>query len=93
MEGYLPVRTGHQTFDKEGDLPTFTIRKKNDNGQIVEVEYKMNGPIVRRVLSPEEAAAEKQKHNQALANHMQQVAARRAQHPNQAPAKKHEKHQ
>jgi len=45
------------------------------------------------VLSPEEAAAEKQKHNQALANHMQQVAARRAQHPNQAPAKKHEKHQ
>ena len=31
LEGYLPVKTGHQTFDKEGDLPTFTIRKKNDD--------------------------------------------------------------
>ena len=93
MEGYLPVTTGHQVFDKEGDLPTFTVRKKNDSGQIVDVEYKMNGPIVRRVLSPEEAAAEKQKHDEAVANHMQQVAARRAQHPNQAPAHKHKKHQ
>ena len=36
MEGYLPVKTGHQDFGKEGDLPTFTIRKKNDQGQIVE---------------------------------------------------------
>jgi hypothetical protein len=93
MEGYLPVRTSHQSFDKEGDLPTFTIRKKSDNGQIVDVEYKMNGPIVRRVLSPEEAAAEKQKHDTAVANHMQQVAVRRAQHPSQTPAKKHKKHQ
>ena len=39
-------------FDKEGDLPTFTIRKMNDDGQIVDVTYKMNGPIVRRVLDP-----------------------------------------
>ncbi len=34
MEGYFPVTTGHAVFDKEGDLPTFTIRKMNDNGQI-----------------------------------------------------------
>jgi hypothetical protein len=93
MEGYLPVKTGHQTFDKEGDLPTFTIRKKNDNGQIVDAQYKMNGPIVRRVLSPEEAAAEKQKHDAALAARMKERAEYRAQHPNQAPAKKHKKHQ
>jgi len=59
LEGYLPVRVGHQDFGKEGDLPTFTIRKKNDAGQIVDATYKMNGPIVRRVLTPEEAAAEK----------------------------------
>ena len=52
IEGYLPVKTGHQDFGKEGDLPTFTIRKKNDQGQIVDVEYKMNGPIVRRVSRP-----------------------------------------
>jgi len=54
LEGYLPVKTGHQPFDKEGDLPTFTIRRMNADGQIVEVTYKMNGPIVRRVLTPEE---------------------------------------
>jgi hypothetical protein len=93
MEGYLPVKTGHQAFDKEGDLPTFTIRKKNDDGQIVDAQYKMNGPIVRRVLSPEEAAAEKQRHDAALAARMQERAQYRAQHPNQAPAKKHKKHQ
>ncbi len=92
LEGYLPVRTGHQVFDKEGDLPTFTIRKKNDQGQIVEVTYKLNGPIVRRVLTPEEEAAEKQKHDAALAARMEQIKARRAQNPSQAPAHKHKKH-
>ena len=65
LEGYLPVKTGHQEFGKEGDLPTFTIRKKNDDGQMVEITYKLNGPIVRRVLTPEEEAAEKAKHQAA----------------------------
>jgi SH3-like domain-containing protein len=92
MEGYLPVKVGHQVFDKEGDLPTFTIRKKNDQGQIVDMTYKLNGPIVHRVLTPEEEAAEKQKHDEALAARMQQRAAQRAQHPSQAPAHKHKKH-
>jgi hypothetical protein len=67
MEGYLPVKTGHAIFDKEGDLPTFTIRKMNDSGQIVDVTYKMNGPIVRRVPTPEELAAQKAKHDAELA--------------------------
>ncbi len=67
MEGYLPVKVGHQIFDKEGDLPTFTIRKKNDAGQIVDITYKLNGPIVRRVPTPEEEAAEKTKHDADLA--------------------------
>ena len=81
LEGYLPVKVGHQVFDKEGDLPTFTIRKKNDQGQIVDMTYKLNGPIVHRVLTPEEEAAEKQKHDAALAARLQQRAAQRAQHP------------
>ena len=34
LEGYLPVKTGHQVFDKEGDLPTFTIRKKRQTGRL-----------------------------------------------------------
>jgi uncharacterized protein YgiM (DUF1202 family) len=67
LEGYLPVQVGHQNFDKEGDLPTFTIRKMNDSGQIVPVTYKLNGPIVRRVPTPEEEAAEKAKHDADLA--------------------------
>lgn len=93
LEGYLPVKVGHQDFGKEGDLPTFTIRKKNDAGQIVEATYKMNGPIVRRVLTPEEAAAEKTQHQAALAARMKELGASRAQHPNQPPARKHKKHQ
>ena len=92
IEGYLPVKVGHQDFGKEGDLPTFTIRKKNDQGQIVDVEYKLNGPIVRRVLSPAEEAAEKQKHDEALAARMAQIKAYRAQHPTQATSKKKKKH-
>ena len=54
MEGYLPVSVGHQNFDKEGDLPTFTIRVKNENGTTSDRKYKMNGPIVRRALAPGE---------------------------------------
>jgi hypothetical protein len=92
LEGYLPVKVGHQVFDKEGDLPTFTIRKMNDQGQIVDMTYKLNGPIVHRVLTPEEEAVEKQKHDAALAARLQQRAAQRAQHPSQAPARKHKKH-
>jgi hypothetical protein len=93
LEGYLPVKVGHQVFDKEGDLPTFTIRKKDDSGQIVDVTYKLNGPIVHRVLSPAEEAAEKQKHDAAVAQRMQERAARHAQHPGQSSTHKHKKHQ
>jgi uncharacterized protein YgiM (DUF1202 family) len=94
LEGYLPVRVGHQDFGgKEGDLPTFTIRKKNDAGQIIEATYKMNGPIVRRVLTPEEAAAEKAQRQAALAARMKEIGAGHAQHPNQPAAHKHKKKQ
>ncbi|MGO9564960.1 MAG: SH3 domain-containing protein [Candidatus Korobacteraceae bacterium] len=93
LEGYLPVRVGHQDFGKEGDLPTFTIRKKNDAGQVIEATYKMNGPLVRRVLTPEEEAAEKAQHQAALAARMKEIGANRAQHPSQTPAHKHKKHQ
>jgi len=65
LEGYFPVKTGHQVFGKEGDLPTFTIRKQNDEGQMVEITYKLNGPIVRRVLTPEQEATEKAKRQAA----------------------------
>ncbi len=93
LEGYLPVKVGHRDFGKDGDLPTFTIRKMNDDGQIVEATYKLNGPIVRRVLTPDEEAQEKVKHQAALAARMKELAAQRAQHPGQPTVHKHHKHQ
>ncbi|MGA9567546.1 MAG: SH3 domain-containing protein [Candidatus Korobacteraceae bacterium] len=92
MEGYLPVKTGHAVFDKEGDLPTFTIRKMNDSEQIVDVTYKMNGPIVRRVLTPEQLAEQKAKHEAELAARQKARAQNPAAHQKQ-PAKKKKKHQ
>ncbi len=96
MEGYLPVSVGHQYFDKEGDLPTFTIRKMNDSGQIVATTYKMNGPIVRRVPTPEELAAEKAKHDADLAARQKANEERRAKGgsapaPSSSHKKKHHK--
>ena len=75
LEGYFPVKTGHAVFGKEGDLPTFTIEKKTDDGQTVDITYKLNGPIVRRVPTPEEEAAEKSRHAAAqTAQHTQKQA-------------------
>jgi len=81
LEGYFPVKTGHQDFGKEGDLPTFTIRKKTDDGQMVDITYKLNGPIVRRVMTPEEEAAEKTKHEAALAAYYAQRKKQPPAHP------------
>ena len=85
LQGFFPVKTGHAVFGKEGDLPTFTIRKRNADGQMVEITYKLNQPIVRRVLTPEQEAAEK-------ANREATYAARRAQHLNQPGAHAKHKH-
>ncbi len=84
LEGYLPVEVSHQYFEKEGDLPTFTIHKMNDAGQIVATTYKMNGPIVHRVPTPEEVAAEKAKHDAELAAR-QKAAEERRQKTGSAP--------
>ena len=91
LQGYLPVKVGHQDFGKEGDLPTFTIRKQDDDGKMVDITYKLNGPIVRRVLTPEEEAQEKAKHEAALQARLKELSARRAQHPGQTTHKHHKK--
>ena len=54
MEGVLPVTVSQENFDKEGLLPTFVIRVQDDDGKITERKYKLNTPIVRRVLAPGE---------------------------------------
>jgi hypothetical protein len=57
LVGVFPVTVGTADFGKEGVLPAITLRVKSDDGKTVERNYKMNGPIVRRVLSPEEEQA------------------------------------
>jgi hypothetical protein len=54
--GVFPVSIAKESFDKEGTLPVFTLRVQDDSGKVVERKYKLNTPIVRRVLSPAEEA-------------------------------------
>ena len=53
LTGVLPVSLGRQDFDKEGNLRTFVLRNKED-GNVHELTYKFNPPMVRRVLAPGE---------------------------------------
>lgn len=57
LNGILPVTSSHEDFGKEGTLPTFTLQVKDDNGVVSDRKYKMNTPIVRRVLAPGEQKA------------------------------------
>jgi SH3-like domain-containing protein len=57
LNGVLPVTVSQENFEKEGMLPVFILRVKDDNGNISERKYKMNSPIVRRVLAPGETKA------------------------------------
>jgi hypothetical protein len=54
LNGVLPVTVTNQSFDKEGVLPVFILHVKDDSGNISERKYKLNTPIVRRVLAPGE---------------------------------------
>ena len=54
LNGVLPVTVTSENFDKEGMLPVFILRVKDENGNITERKYKLNTPIVRRVLAPGE---------------------------------------
>jgi SH3-like domain-containing protein len=54
MEGMLPVTVSQESFDKEGVLPVFVIYVQDDTGKVIERKYKLNTPIVRRVLAPGE---------------------------------------
>jgi len=54
LRGVLPVTVTSENFDKEGTLPVFILRVKDDSGNVSERKYKMNSPMVRRVLAPGE---------------------------------------
>jgi SH3-like domain-containing protein len=54
LNGVLPVTITQENFDKEGTLPVFIVRVKDDAGNLSDRKYKLNTPIVRRVLAPGE---------------------------------------
>jgi SH3-like domain-containing protein len=54
LTGVFPVTLGQETFDKEGTLRTFIVRVQDDQGNVSDRKYKLNTPIVRRVLAPGE---------------------------------------
>ncbi len=58
LVGMFPVKVGTEDFGKEGVLPVFTLQVKDAQGQLKERKYRMLGPIVRRVATPEELKAE-----------------------------------
>ena len=57
LEGILPVTVTKEDFGKEGTLPVFILRVKDDAGNVADRKYKLNTPIVRRVLAPGEVAS------------------------------------
>jgi SH3-like domain-containing protein len=59
LNGTLPVTVTQEAFDKEGTLPVFILRVKDDAGNVNERKYKLNTPMVRRVLAPGEQPAPK----------------------------------
>jgi SH3-like domain-containing protein len=54
LNGVLPVTVTSGDFDKEGTLPVFILRVKDDSGNVSERKYKLNTPMVHRVLAPGE---------------------------------------
>jgi SH3-like domain-containing protein len=56
LNGVLPVTLTQEDFDKEGTLPVFILRVRDDAGNVTERKYKLNTPIVRRVLAPGEGS-------------------------------------
>lgn len=54
LKGILPVSVSTESFEKEGALPVFVLRVKSEDGSVSERKYKLNTPIVRRVLAPGE---------------------------------------
>jgi SH3-like domain-containing protein len=71
LNGFLPVKLGQQEFEKEGNLRTFTLHVKADDGKDRQQLYKFNPPIVRKYYAPgeEPPPKTKKKHAEATWRH------------------------
>ncbi len=53
LYGLLPARVGEEDFGgREGRLPIFLLHLQDQQGNVAEHKFKMNGVIVREVLAP-----------------------------------------
>lgn len=57
LNGVLPVTVSQEDFEREGTLPVFVLRVKDASGNVVERKYKLNTPMVHRVLAPGQPTA------------------------------------
>lgn len=71
LAGVFPATSGTADFGKEGVEPVFTLRVKDDAGNVQEKKYRLIGPIVRRVMTPDEEAREKAERAARTARHPQ----------------------
>jgi SH3-like domain-containing protein len=66
LNGVLPVTLARESFEREGDLPVFVVHVRDEAGNVAERKYKLNTPIVRRVLAPGEQKEVTGRHSPAL---------------------------
>jgi SH3-like domain-containing protein len=66
LNGVLPVTLAHESFEREGDLPVFVVHVRDEAGNVAERKYKLNTPIVRRVLAPGEQKEVVARHSPAV---------------------------
>jgi uncharacterized protein YgiM (DUF1202 family) len=57
LDGIMPVTVTEENFEREGTLPVFILRVKDEAASVSERKYKLQTPIVRRVLAPGEVLA------------------------------------
>jgi SH3-like domain-containing protein len=60
LDGVLPVTVSQETFEKEGLLPVFVLRVKNESGNTLDRKYKLDTPLVKRVYAPGEEPERRQ---------------------------------
>ena len=65
FSGFLPATLGKENFGREGDLRTFKLQVADSDGNLHDVKYKFNPPIVRQVLGPGEQPPPKVHHKAA----------------------------
>ena len=57
--GLFPARVDTEDFGREGVMPVFSLRLRDDDGTEHVKKYRLIGPVVRRVVTPAEQAAER----------------------------------